>query len=45
MTGARKWIIFLAAFLVMINGPFYAKLVDYVDDHDREGKQSRHQER
>jgi len=42
MTGTRKWIIFLAAFLVMINGAFYAVLADHDDDHDRE---SRHQER
>ena len=45
MTGTRKWIIFLAAFLVMINGAFYAVLADHDDDHDSDGKRNRHQER
>ena len=45
MTGTRKWIIFLAALLVMINGALYAVLADHDDDHDSEGKRSRHQER
>ncbi|MCJ7684207.1 MAG: diheme cytochrome c [Desulfobacteraceae bacterium] len=45
MTKTRKWIIFLVAFLVMINGAFYTVLADHDDDNDREGKRRQHQKR
>ena len=43
MTGTRKWIIFLAALLVMINGAFYTVVADH--DDNREGKGKQHQKR
>ena len=46
MNRTRRWIFFLAAFLVMINGAFYIVVADHDDDdHEREGKERQHQKR
>ena len=45
MNRTRRWIFFLAAFLVMINGAFDIVVADHDDDHEREGKERQHQKR
>jgi cytochrome c553 len=45
MTRTRKWIIFLAALSVMINGAFHTVVADHDDDHGREGKGRQHQKK